>query len=123
MSGSNTRLVGGVTTLTIDGTPYDVVSDVVWSPSSVSRETKKGLSGVFGYIDMPTEGFISAKLLDNQALTVKDFNSMTFSTVIVYQANGKQITATNAWCVAVQEVNSSEATFDVRFESASVTEN
>lgn len=119
---NNSRRVAGVASLTVDGTPYDVVSGLVYAPSTVKRETKMGLSGVFGYSEMPVAGHISAVLMDNGALSIADFNSLTFSTVQAVLANGKSVIATGAWCTAELEGDAEAGTFSVKFESDNVTE-
>ena len=125
MSGStnNTRRIGGIASFYVDGTPYDLAEGLEYCPASVKRETKVGQGGIPGYIEMPVPGWISAKLFDNGALTVADFNSMTFNTVQAVLANGKTVIATNAWCTAELTVGTGDSpAFDVKFESDDVTE-
>jgi hypothetical protein len=123
MSVINTsRLLAGTATLTIDGQPYDVVSDAAYSVSTVKRETQKGQSRVEGYSEMPQEGYISATIRDNGGMTVKSFNQMTNSTVVLQLANGKTVYGAGMWNTEASEVKTQEATFSLKFESDDVTE-
>ena len=122
MSGTTSRRLAGLASMTIDGVPWDIVSDLVWSVNTVARETMKGQTAVEGYSEMPTQGFIGATLRDRGDGTVGSFNQMTNVTVVCRLANGKQVYGTNMWCVEVGEVRTQEATFAVRFEGDSVNE-
>src|SRR5215467_11246047 len=122
MSGATSRRLAGIASIAIDGTAYDVVSDLVWNPSSVRRETLAGQTRVEGYSEMPVAGFIAATIRDNGGATYADFNAKTNSTIVVQQANGKVIYGAGMWCVESAEVRTQEGTFAVRFEGPSVTE-
>lgn len=116
-----TKRVAGIASILINGSAYSLVDGLVWSPSTVKRETMTGLDGIHGYKEMPSAGFISCTIRDN-GVRVEDFNYMTSVTVVATQANGKQIIGTGVWCIDAQEVNAVEGTFEVRFEGADVTE-
>jgi len=116
------RRLSGVAYFTVDGTSYMLAGDFSYSPSQVKRETISGMDGVHGYKETPIPGFIQATLRDAGGLSVAAFNAMTNATVTIELANGKIVTARNAWTVDSQEVKGAEATFDVRFESALVEE-
>lgn len=117
-----TRRLAGVCYLTVDGTTYMLSADLAYSPSTVRRETITGMDGVHGYKETPVAGYISGTLRDAGSLSVAAFNAMTNVTVVAELANGKVVSARNAWTVDVQEVKAAEATFDVKFESAQVEE-
>ncbi|HEX3984577.1 MAG TPA: phage tail tube protein [Acidisoma sp.] len=121
MSGTNLRLAG-VAALTIDGAPWNVVGDLEYSPTVVTRETIKGQTQVEGYSEMPQQGSISANLRDQGGTTVNSLNLMTNVTVIAQLANGKTVYGDAMWQVGEIAVNSQEGTFKITFEGASVIE-
>lgn len=114
--------LAGITGLTVDGNAYMVVSDVVWSPSTVRRETLVGLDSVHGFSEVPVQGFIEATLRDSGTLSVASFNQMSCNEVQVTLANGKLVGGAALWTVNVQEVRAAEGTFVVRFEGNDVSE-
>ena len=116
------RRLAGIAAITVDGVSYDIVGDLVWSASSIKRESLSGQTRVEGYSEMPTPGFIEATLRDNSAFAVALFNSLTDSTVAVLQANGKSILGTGMWTTDPQQVRTQEGSFSVRFESDDVSE-
>ncbi len=120
--GDTSRRLAGIAYLTVDGVSYMLAADCTYSVSSVKRETLTGQDGVHGYSEMPVAGFISGTFRDAYSLTVADFNAMTNVTVVVELANGKVVTARNAWTTDPQEVKTAEGTFEVRFDSAQVEE-
>ncbi|RJF83457.1 phage tail protein [Azospirillum cavernae] len=116
------RRLAGVAYFTVDGVSYMLAGDFSYSPVQVKRETISGMDGVHGYKETPIPGFISATLRDAGSLSVAAFNAMTNVTVMIELANGKIVTARNAWTVDSQEVKGADSTFDVKFESALVEE-
>lgn len=124
MAEDTTNRLAGIATITADGQQYLLQAKLTYSPSTVTRETLAGQDQIHGFKEMPVSGFISGSFRDTGNLTVADFNLMTNVTVSVDLANGKQIIGRNMWVVGVQEVDSMEATFEVRFEGPtnSVTE-
>lgn len=114
--------LAGITGLTIDGDAYMVVSDVTWSPSTVTRTTLVGLDSVHGYEERPIQGFIEATLRDSGSMSVRDFNAMVCVEVQVTLANGKLVGGASLWSVNVQEVRAAEGTFVCRFEGNDVSE-
>lgn len=121
MSGTLGRLAG-VAYLFIDGTAYQVVSDAKYSPTRFERETLKGMDGIHGFKEMPSAGFIGAKVRDNGSMTAGDFNAMTNSEVILQLANGKTVSGNPMWNTSAVEVDAAEAVFDVKFEGTEVVE-
>jgi hypothetical protein len=121
MADTTSRLAG-IAYITVDGNSYMLAADASYQVSTVSRETLTGQDRVHGYSEKPVAGFISGTFRDSNALTVADFNAMTNVTVVLELANGKTIVGRNMWTTDVQEVKTSEATFDVKFESTSVVE-
>lgn len=122
MSGTTSRRLAGLASCTIDGDPWDVVSDLVYSAVTVTRESLKGQTAVEGYSEMPSAPFIAMTLRDRPDYAIANFNAMTSVEVIVLQANGKQVYGANMWCTEVGEVRTQEGTFAVRFEGTLVTE-
>jgi hypothetical protein len=116
------RRLAGVAYFTVDGVSCMLAGDFSYSPAQVKRETISGMDGVHGYKETPIPGFISATLRDAGSLSVAAFNAMTNVTVMIELANGKIVTARNAWTVDSQEVKGADSTFDVKFESALVEE-
>jgi hypothetical protein len=65
---------------------------------------------------------MKAQLTDTGGLSVASLNAMTNVTVVAELANGKLITGRNMWTTGAQEVESVEATLDVVWEGADVSE-
>ena len=114
--------LAGITGLTIDGTPYMVVSDVTWSPVRWRRETLAGLDAIHGFSEVPVQGYIEATLRDAGDMVIESFNEMRCVEVLVTLANGKVVGGANMWCVSALEVRAAEATFQVRFDGTDVSE-
>lgn len=119
---ANCERLAGITSVTIDGTAYMVVSDVTWSPAKWKRETLVGLDSVHGFSEVPIQGYIEATLRDSGSITVGDFNNMRCSEVQVALANGKIVTGASMWNTSALEVRAAEGTFQVRFDGVNVSE-
>jgi len=117
-----TNRLAGVAYISVDGKNYMLAADATYSVSKVKRETLTGQSGVHGYSETPIPGSISGTFRDAGSLTVADFNAMTNVTVMLELANGKMVVGRNMWTVESQEVKTSEATFEVKFEGMTVEE-
>lgn len=117
-----TNRLAGIAYLAVDGQTYMLVGDLAYNPSTISRETVSGQDRVHGYSEKPQQGTISATLRDTGGLTVANFNAMTNVTVMCELANGKTIVGRNMWTVEAQEVKTTEATFEVKWEGFSVEE-
>ncbi len=118
-----TNRLAGIAYIACDGITVMVGGKFGYSVSKVKRETMSGGSGVQGYKETFIPGFITAEIRDSGALTVADFNDQTNVTVTMELANGKTIIGSGLWAVDSQEVDSMEATFTVKWEGPSVTEN
>jgi hypothetical protein len=114
--------LAGITGLTIDGTPFMVVSDVTWSPARWKRETLVGLDAVHGFSEVPTQGYIEATLRDSGDMAVGAFNDMRCVEVQVMLANGKVVGGANLWNTSALEVRAAEGTFSVRFDGIDISE-
>lgn len=117
-----TNRLAGIAYLAVDGQSYMLSGDLAYKVSKVTRETLTGQDGVHGYSEKPSAGAITATLRDAGSLTVATFNAMTNVTVTLELANGKTIIGRNMWTVDAQEVKTTEATFEVKFEGFSVEE-
>lgn len=122
MSGSTSRRLAGIVSFTIDSDTWDVVGDAEYGTSNIARETMKGQSRVEGFSEMPTQGYISAKLRDRSDETVFSLNAKTNATIIVQGANGKTVYGAGMWQTGEISVNTQEASFSIRFESDNVQE-
>lgn len=116
------RRLAGVASVAIDGTAYDLVGDLTWSPSTRKRTTLTGMDRVHGYAEQVVAGYIAMKLRDNGARAAQTFQGMVNVTVVVNLANGKQVSGSGMWNVEAVEVEAMEATFAVRFEGNDVAE-
>lgn len=111
---SNAR--AGIASLTIDGSNFDVVGDLRYNPATVKREMLIGQSGPQGHKVSYVNGFISAKLRDANGLTVRDFQDMTDVTVVGVLVSGKTVSGAGLTQTNELDVDTMEATFDVKFE-------
>ena len=114
--------LAGITSLTIDGTAYMVVSDVTWSPAKWKRDTLVGLDAVHGFSEVPIQGYVEATLRDSGTISVADFNLMRCVEVLVTLATGKIVGGANMWNTSALEVRAAEGTFVVRFDGIDVSE-
>jgi len=116
------NFLAGIAYLSINGTPYQVAGKAGYRVSTVTRETVVGMDGVHGFKETPVPGNIVASLRDGGGLSVAALNAMTDETVVLQLANGKTVMASGAWTVDAQDVDSAEATLDVKWEAPRVTE-
>ncbi|MFT8463133.1 phage tail tube protein [Acetobacter persici] len=114
--------LAGTATLTINGEAWNVVGEAQWQAAGMVNETLKGQSTVEGFSAMPTQGFIQATLRDRRDASVSALQGASGLTVILELANGKIITAVNAWQTENINVNTQEGTFELHVESDTVTE-
>jgi hypothetical protein len=122
MADSSNRLAG-TATLTADGQSYALMGEFGYRVSGVTRESLSGADGVHGYKETPRPGQIVASLRDGNAVSMAQINAMTNVTVVMQLANGKTIIGRNMWTVDDQDVKSSEASTDVKWEGLDVSEN
>jgi hypothetical protein len=122
MSGSTSRRIAGIISLTINGDTWDVVGDWEYSPVTVTRETMKGQSRVEGYSEMPNQAYMSGRMRDRSDATVYSLNGMTDATLVAQLANGKTVYGSSMWQTGEIGVNTQDGVFTIRFESDSVVE-
>ncbi|MFB5641810.1 phage tail tube protein [Kluyvera ascorbata] len=123
MAGDTTNRLAGTAYVTVDGVSVMVAGQFKYRPSKVERSTLTGMDSVHGYKEKPIPGYISCQLRDSGGTTVLSLNEQTNVNVVAELANGKTIIGRGLWTTGAQEVESEEATFDVRWEGADVTEN
>ncbi|CAB3705503.1 phage tail tube protein [Achromobacter ruhlandii] len=116
------NLLAGTAQITVDGNSYMLEGAAKYSPSTVTRTSLVGQDGYHGVKEMPVAGSISFTARDAGSLTVYDFNRMRNATVVLQLANGKTVVGRSMACVDAQEVDTTEATFDVKFEGPLVSE-
>lgn len=116
------NLLAGTAQITVDGNSYMLEGAAKYSPSTVTRTSLVGQDGYHGVKEMPVTGSISFTARDAGNLTVYDFNRMRNATVVLQLANGKTVVGRSMACVDAQEVDTTEATFDVKFEGPLVSE-
>jgi hypothetical protein len=109
-------LLAGTAELTVDGTAYMVTGDFKYKPGNRKRETLGGMDSIHGFKETPSAPFIAFNLRDWGGLTVADINTWTDVTCVAKLANGKTVIGSAMWSVDEQEVDSTEAKFDVRLE-------
>lgn len=112
----------GIATLSIDGVAYDVAGSAGYAANRVKRDTLAGQSGIQGYKEMPIAPYISATIRDAGSLTVESLNRMTNVALVLTLANGKLVSGEGLWSTEVEEVETEEATFKVRFEGVAIYE-
>ncbi|ANN70915.1 phage tail tube protein [Bordetella bronchialis] len=116
------KLLAGTAQITVDGNSYMLQGAAKYGVSKVRRESLTGMDAYHGYKETIIPGFIEGTFRDDGGLVVANFNTMGNVTVVLQLANGKTIVGRNMACVDAQEVDSTEATFDLKFEGPSVTE-
>jgi hypothetical protein len=118
----SSNLIAGTAQVTTDGVTQQLEGGLKYSTATVKREALMGKDGFHGWKEMPVAPFIEMVLRDAGDLTVADFNAMRNSTVSATLANGKIVTGRNMGAVDVQEVDTEDAKFTVRFEGPQVSE-
>lgn len=121
--GDTTNRLAGTCYLSVDGVTFMMSGDFSYKISGVSRETLKGPDGIHGYSETPQQGYIAATLRDSANLSVSDINAMSNVTVVAELANGKTIIGSAMWTTEQPESKAADATLEVKWEGASVTEN
>lgn len=122
MSGN---LLAGTAYVSVDGMTIMVVGQFKYSTGRVKRETLIGMDGVHGYKETFVAPYISCQVRDGGSTVLADFNHQVNVTLVVELANGKTLIGSGMWSTDVQEVDSEEAVFTVKWEgnTDSVKEN
>lgn len=114
--------LAGTSYLYVDGVEYAVVSGVGYQVNTSVKETLMGQGGVHGFSRKPVAPYIKATVRDSRGTRVQDFEEMEDVSVSLELASGKRVSGNGMWCVNAVEVNSDDATFELRFEGPDVRE-
>lgn len=107
---------GGLASLTVNGINLDV-AELKVDVSNVKLDQLIGQSGLQGYKVMPKAGNITAKLRDNSALSISQFNGMVGATAVGITASGKSFSGANLIQTADSlELDTMEGTFEIKLE-------
>jgi len=112
----DSKRLGGIAYLAVDGKNYMLAGDLKYSPTRYTRETMTGQDRVHGFSEKPHPGFIECSVRDAGGLSVADIGMMRNVTVTLELANGKTVVGRNMWVTDAQEVDTMEAKMTVRFE-------
>lgn len=116
------NLIAGTAQVVVDGITYQLEGSAKYNPSTVKREALTGPDGFHGWKEMPIPGSISMSIRDAGSLTVANFNAMRNSTVTLTLANGKTVIGRNMGTTEVNDVDTADAKFDVKWEGPQVVE-
>jgi hypothetical protein len=123
MSGTTSRRLGGIVSVSINGVPYDVTEDgFEYNANLVKRDSAVGQSGVSGYTEMPVAPMIKITFYTSPGVTAGAMNAMTSATIIAQCANGTTVSGPNMWATETGNVNTRAGTFDQTFEGFQVIE-
>lgn len=118
----SSNLIAGTAQITVDGATEQLEGGLKYSVATVKRTALMGKDGFHGWKEEPVAPFIEMSIRDAGNLTVASFNAMRNATVVASLANGKIVTGRNMGAVDVQEVDTDDAKFTVRFEGPQVSE-
>jgi hypothetical protein len=118
----SSNLIAGTAQVTTDGVTQQLEGGLKYSVATVKRTALVGKDGFHGWKEEPVAPYIEMSLRDSGGLTLANFNAMRNSTVVATLANGKIVTGRNMGAVDVQEIDTDEAKFVVRFEGPQVSE-
>lgn len=110
----------GIVALSVDGLFIDVASDLTYQVNTFSREGLVGQSGPQGYRTTPVYAELSCQVRDTGNVNPTLFALMTNVTVVAQLANGRVVTAVDAFVEDVQKINTVESTFEVKFKSSNL---
>lgn len=110
----------GIVALQIDGLFVDVASDLTYQVNTYQREGLVGQSGPQGFKTMAVWGELTFVVRDTGSVNPTVFAVMTNVTVTAQLANGRVVTAVDAFVVDVQKINTVESTFEVKLQSSNV---
>jgi hypothetical protein len=119
---ANPNRLAGTVFLYVDGANYMLAGDFEYSVSGVQRETLVGMDRVHGFSVKPKQGHIAGTIRNWNGLSVAAVNAMENVTVVAQLTSGKTVVGRAMWTVDEQTVKSTDATLDVKWESADVSE-
>ncbi len=109
----------GVLQIQADGKIYDAAGDFSHNIGNDKNEALIGPSGVQGYKATPQVPFIEGDIRDSAELSLSELTGITDATIVLTQANGKQIMLQGAWYAGDGNVGTGEGTIASRFEANS----
>lgn len=118
----SSNLIAGTAQVTTDGVTQQLEGGLKYSVATVKRTALVGKDGFHGWREDPVAPYIEMVLRDNGTLTLASFNAMRNSTIVATLANGKIVTGRNMGAVDVQESDTEDSKFTVRFEGPQVSE-
>lgn len=108
--------IAGTAYITVDGTNYQLEGQLKYDLGNVTRESLSGQDTVHGFSEKPKAPSISASIRDSGGLDLAKINAMRSVTVFLELANGKGVLGRKMWTVEAQEVDTTEAKLDVKWE-------
>jgi len=119
---SRNERLGGTNFLDVDGVTFLLGEDFEWSPSTPERETAKGMSGVYGYVEKPRQGHMKGTAYDYGTNDIAAIGNIAAKTLTASLANGKVVTLRTGWNIEPPVVDTAKGTFTFNVESGTVTE-
>jgi hypothetical protein len=114
--------LGGTGNLTIDGAAQPLGATLTEKVGGVTRTPKAGIAGMQGATQKIEPGELEFDLLDNGGVSTDDLQSISSSTLLWENVNGK--TCTYSGCMQIGEIttNPPEGTIKVKFSFMRRTE-
>lgn len=114
--------IAGTAFVTRNGVTLRVAGACTYRVANVERESKTGMSGVYGYTEKPIPGFIEIDFVDAGDTQVGDLADAVADTVVLELTNGKVITGTNLWTTTATEINAAQGEGKIRWEGSAIRE-
>ncbi len=114
--------IAGTAFVTRNGVTLRVAGAASYRVANVERESKTGMSGVYGFIEKPIPGFIEIDVVDAGDTEVGNLANAVADTVVLELTNGKIVTGTSLWTTTASEPNAANGEFKVRWEGGSIRE-
>ncbi len=105
----------GTIQLQTDGTVQDAKGNFTYNLGAAKREPLVGADRVHGYTEKPQPGSIEGAITDRSNLDVKALVNGRDLTITLQLANGKTITASEAWYGGDGNVTTEEAEIEVKW--------
>jgi hypothetical protein len=123
MSGTTSRRLGGIVSVSVGGVPYDVTEDgVEYNANVVKRESAVGQSGISGFTVMPVAPMIKITFFTTPGVTAGLMNTFENVDIIIICANGTTVSGAQMWATETGNVNTRAGTFEQTFEGFQVIE-
>ena len=112
---SQQKRIGGKLHLKVGGVVYRARGDFSYNVGGPVRTEVDGADGPQGYTERETSGWIEGTITDDGSVKVADLRRITGATVTLDLANGKKVSATNAFAAGDFTVNAEEGSIPFRF--------